>query len=96
MRHSVGAAHDEAGITAGTEGGDLVITVELLADAVAQGVRAVPEQLVERRDVVAVERFFVAVEGSRHLGHDRRDIDLHVLSLLLQAGAETQTPCFSR
>jgi hypothetical protein len=38
---------DEAGITAGTEGGDPVIAVELLADAVALGLRAVPEQPVE-------------------------------------------------
>src|SRR5436190_17650448 len=87
------AVHHEAGIAAGPEGGDLVVAVELLADAVAQRVRAVPEQLVEGRDVVGVERLLIAIEGRRHLGDDRRDVDFHGSP---QAGVETQTPCFSR
>src|SRR5262245_27186852 len=66
------AIDDEARVAAGTEGGDLVVAVELLADAVTQGVRALPEQLVERGDVVGVQRLLVAVEGLGHLGHDRR------------------------
>ena len=46
------AVDDEAGIAAGAEGGDLVVAVELLADAEAQRVRVVPEELVERRHVI--------------------------------------------
>src|SRR5262249_46693120 len=88
------AADDEAGIAARAEGGDLVVAVELLADAVAQRVRALPEQLVERGDVVAVERLLVALEGRRHFGDHRRDVDLHFRSF--QAGVATHPPCFSR
>src|SRR5580700_8412370 len=41
------AVDDEAGIAAGAEGGDLVVAVELLADAEAERVRVLPEKLVE-------------------------------------------------
>ena len=71
------AVEHETGIAAGAEGGDLVVAVELLADAVAQGVRALPEQLVEHGDVVAVQRLLVALEGGGHLGHDFGDVDFH-------------------
>src|SRR5262249_59192713 len=64
------ALDHEAGIAASGEGGDLVMAAELLADAVAKRVRALPEELVEHGDVVVVERLFVAVEGGGDLGHD--------------------------
>src|SRR6188472_452655 len=83
----------EAGIAARAERGDLVVAVELLADAVAKRVRTVPEQLVEDRHVVGVERLLIAIEGRRHLGDDRWNVDVHCNP---QAAVETQTPCFSR
>src|SRR5260370_4141701 len=74
------AADDESGIAAGAEGRDLVVAVKLLADAVAQRVRAVPEQLVEGGDVVGVERTLVAIEDARHLGDHRWAVDFPTLS----------------
>ena len=87
------AVDDEAGIAAGAEGGDLVVAVELLADAEAQRVRVLPEELVERDHVIAVERFLVALEGRGDLGQDRGIVDFHDYP---QAAGALATPSFSR
>src|SRR4030095_14572737 len=91
-RESVVVEH-EAGIAAGAEGGDLVVAVKLLADAVAQGVRALPEQLVEDFDVVAVQGLLVTLEGGGDLGHDLGDVDVHGTNPLnnLSSGAQRRT-----
>src|SRR5258708_37265642 len=74
------AVDDEAWVTTSAEGGDLVVAVELLADAEAERVRVLPEKLVERHHVVGVERFLVALEDRRDLGQDLGSVDFHCCS----------------
>lgn len=52
------------------EGADLVVTVEVLAGAVTQGVSAVPEQGVEHLHVVGNQRGFLAFNRGRDFGQD--------------------------
>src|SRR5438067_7355732 len=59
------------------KGADLVDAVEVLGRTVAHGLRAVPEQLVQRRDVVLDERPFVAIEDAAQLGQHLESIDDH-------------------
>ena len=66
-----------AGEPPGAEGGDLVIAVQILGRAVAQGVRALPEQRVELGDVVGDERALVARERLLDLGDHFGNVDVH-------------------
>src|ERR1041385_7786831 len=74
FREPAGEADGRAG---GAEGRDLVVAIEDLLGAVADGARVDAEDAVEHRDVVGHQRLFVAVEGRRNLGHDLRQIDFH-------------------
>src|SRR5262249_33171100 len=66
------------GAAAFSELGDRGVAIEplRLTRAVAQRERAVPEERVERGDVVADEGALVGFERLRQLGDDFRDIDL--------------------
>ena len=58
------------------EGGDRVPALEVLGHAVADRVRALPEQLGQHRDVVADQRPLVALERGLDLGHHLGQVDL--------------------
>src|SRR5438874_1662422 len=66
----------------GTEAGDRLVAVEVLADAIAQRAGIVAEELAEHCDVVGDQRLLIALER----GFDFRDhvgeIDLHLKILL--------------
>ena len=57
------------------KGGDLLVSIERLGEPEAQGVGRVAEQLVEHRDIVAVERLLIAHERRCHLADDLRQVD---------------------
>jgi len=59
--------------TGGPEGCDLIVTVKLLAYAVAQRQFIVPEQLVENSDVVGHQRGLIAIMGSGDLCQKPRE-----------------------
>ncbi len=56
-------AGDVARVTCSAEAGDLVIAVEVLADAEAQGQVVGPEQLVKNFDVVGCHRCLISIMG---------------------------------
>src|SRR5437660_6392732 len=61
----------------GAERSDLRMAIKILGDAVADGARIIPEHRIECRNVVADQRFLVALERRLHLGDDLGQIDLH-------------------
>src|SRR5262249_14045843 len=56
----------------------LVVAVEVLGRAVADGARIVAEELVERGNVVRDHRPLVAFERGPHFGHHIGQVDFHV------------------
>jgi len=64
-------------VNAHAERGDFVAAVQVLANAVADGVRATPEQFLQGADAVADERGFVARERRGGLGVHLGNVDLH-------------------
>ena len=65
-----------AGERAARNASDRVIAVEVFGHPVAHRMRRIPEQLVERGDVVADERGLVACEGGGDFGDHLGDVDL--------------------
>ena len=59
---------------------DFCVAVKVLTCTVSNDILAVPEQCIQRLDVVADQCRLVAVKGSRNLGKDIRIIDLHALA----------------
>src|SRR5882724_3037029 len=67
--------------------------IGIVGKRVADHAGIVPEQPVEHVDIVGADRFLIALEGGRHLGHHVGDIDLHGSHLfVVEAGTEWRTP----
>ena len=64
-------------MNAHAERGDFVAAVQVLANAVADGVRATPEQFLHGGDVVADQRGFVARARRSGTGVDPGNVGLH-------------------
>lgn len=78
----------------GTKLRDLVITVKQFGSAVADGVRAVLEQLVEDRHIVADQRLLIAAECRLDLGQHFRNIDIQIGSSMRNPGFNRHAPRF--
>ncbi|KAG1390054.1 hypothetical protein G6F59_015327 [Rhizopus arrhizus] len=64
----------------GAECADRVVAVQVFACAVAQGVRAIPEQGVQHVHLVVDEGGLVALERRCHFRHDVGQVDFHASS----------------
>jgi hypothetical protein len=62
--------------------GDFGMTVEILADPVADGERVVPEEFVQDRDIVVDEGLLVTVELLYEFCMDLRIVDFRTVILL--------------
>ena len=56
---------------------DFRVAIQVLADAVAQGLRVVPEHFVQHRDIVVDDRLLIAVKLAGDFGQGLRVIDFH-------------------
>ena len=72
-----GLAHQPGRRARGAERRDLVVAVEIFADAIAQRARILAEQLIEHGDVIRHQRLLVTLELRRNLGQHVRQVDLH-------------------
>ena len=71
--------------TGAAERCDLVVAVEVLTAAIANGAGIVVEHCIERGNVVVAERLLVALECSGDLGDDVGQVDLHGVAHFLFA-----------
>ena len=62
--------------TGGAKGADFIDAVEIFPGPQPHRALIVPEQLIQHRDVVAHQRFLIAVKRRRHLGENQRAINL--------------------
>src|SRR6266851_6014482 len=56
---------------------DRIVAVQIFGGAIAQRMRAFPEQFVEHGDIVGNQRSFVSSDARRDFGHYLGEIDLH-------------------
>jgi hypothetical protein len=75
----------QAGRAGGAKGADFVDTVEIFPGPQPHRALIVPEQLIQHRDIVAHQRFLIAVKRRRHLGETR------AINLLLRHHAAIST-----
>ena len=53
------------------------MAVQILRAAIADGARVLPEEGIERVDVIVAQGLFITIERGLHLGNDLRQVNVH-------------------